>query len=82
MTTDEASTAAPERARWPRLATAPHSQLRSLLPRGYAGFTEATTPRHLLLPAATSVPLVVKVLDSARRPPAFVTGAHGGNGSR
>jgi AraC-like DNA-binding protein len=71
------STAAPERARWPRLAASPQPQLRSLLPRGYAGFTEATTPRHLVLPATTSVPLVVKLLDSAHRPPAFVMGAHG-----
>jgi hypothetical protein len=71
------SSAAPERARWPRLAGSPHSRLRSLLPRGYAGFTEATTPRHLVLPASTSVPLVVKILDSPRRPPAFVMGAHG-----
>jgi hypothetical protein len=67
-------TGAPERARWPRLAGAP---LRSLLPRGYAGFTEATAPRHLVLPATTSVALVVKLLDSAHRPPAFVMGAQG-----
>lgn len=40
--------AAPERARWPRLAAAPHPLLRPLLPRGYAGFTQATTPRHLV----------------------------------
>jgi hypothetical protein len=71
------STAAPERARWPRLAAAPHPRLRSLLPHGYAGFTEATTPRHLVLPASTSVSLVVKLLDSAHRPPAFVMGACG-----
>src|ERR671914_3137956 len=71
------STAAPERARWPRLAAAPQAQLRPLLPRGYAGFTEATVPRHLVLPATTSVPLVVKLADSAHRPPAFVMGAHG-----
>jgi AraC-like DNA-binding protein len=70
------STAAPERARWPRLAAAPEPRLRSLLPRGYGGFTEATTPRHLVLPATTSVSLVVKLLDSAHRPPAFVMGAH------
>lgn len=69
------STAVPERARWPRLAGSPHPQLRTMLPRGYAGFTEATVPRHLVLPATTSVPLVVKVLDSAHRPPAFVMGA-------
>jgi AraC-like DNA-binding protein len=46
-----------------------------LLPRGYAGFTEATTPRHLVIPATTSVPLVVKLADSTHRPPAFVRGA-------
>ena len=67
---------APERARWPRLAARPHPRLRSLLPRGYAGFTEATTPRHLVLPATTAVPLVVKLVDSPFRPPAFVMGAH------
>ena len=71
------STGAPERARWPRLPAAPHPRLRGLLPRGYAGFTEATTPRHLVLPATSSVPLVVKLADSPYRPPAFVMGAHG-----
>jgi AraC-like DNA-binding protein len=71
------STAAPERARWPRLAAVPQAQLRPLLRRGYTGFTEATVPRHLVLPATTSVPLVVKLADSAHRPPAFVMGAHG-----
>jgi AraC-like DNA-binding protein len=71
------STGAPERARWPRLAAPPHPLLRSLVPRGYAGFTEATTPRRLVLPATTSVPLVVKLADSPRRPPTFVMGAHG-----
>ena len=71
----EGSAAAPERARWPRLAAAPRPPLRPLLPGGYAGFTEATTPRHLVLPATTSVPLVVKLADSAHRPPAFVRGA-------
>ncbi len=71
------SAAAPERARWPRLAAAPHRQLRSLLPRGYVGFTEATAPRHLVLPATAAVPLVVKILDSPRRPPAFLMGTRG-----
>jgi hypothetical protein len=69
------STAAPELARWPRLAAAPHPLLGSLLSRGYVGFTEATTPRHLVLPATTSVPLVIKLVDSPHRPPAFVIGA-------
>jgi hypothetical protein len=67
----------PERTRRPRLAAAPQPQLRTLLPRGYAGFTEATAPRHLVLPATTSVPLIVKLLDSSHRPPAFVMGVHG-----
>lgn len=67
--------AVPERARWPRLAGAPHPQLRPLLARGYAGFTEMTAPRHLVLPATTAVPVVVKILDSPYRPPAFVMGA-------
>lgn len=71
------STAAPERARWPRLAADPAPQLRPLLSRGYAGFTEATSPRHLVLPATTAVPLVVKLRDSPYRPPAFVMGGHG-----
>ena len=73
----DAEEAAPERARWPRVAAPPRPELRSLLPRGYAGFTEATAPRHLVLPAAASVPLVVKLLDSPHRPPQFVRGASG-----
>jgi AraC-like DNA-binding protein len=68
-------TAAPERVRSPRVAAAPQPLLRSLLTRGYAGFTEATTPRRIVVPATTSVPLVVKLLDSPHRPPAFVMGA-------
>jgi hypothetical protein len=73
------STGAPERARWPRLAAAPQSQPRSLLRRGYAGFTEATAPRRLVLPATTSVPLVVKLRDSRRTVPSrrSVMGVHG-----
>jgi AraC-like DNA-binding protein len=71
------SAAEPERARWPRLASPPRPELRALLPRGYAGFTEATAPRHLVLPASVSVPLIVKLVDSVDRPPQFVIGAHG-----
>jgi AraC-like DNA-binding protein len=69
--------AGPERARWPLVAAVPHPRLRPLLSRGYVGFTEATTPRQLVLPATTAVPLVVKLADSPYRPPAFVMGAHG-----
>jgi hypothetical protein len=69
------STIAPERARWPRLAAAPQPVLRALVTREYAGFTEATSPRHIVVPATTSVPLVVRLLDSPHRPPAFVMSA-------
>ena len=67
-----------ERARWPRLTGEPQPPLRSLLPRGYVGYTEATTPRHLILPASAAVLLVVKLADSPYRPPRFIIGAHGG----
>ena len=73
-----ASTVGPERVRRPRLVANPQPRLRSLLARGYAGFTEATVPRRLVVPATASVPLVVKLADSPYRPPAFVMGAHDG----
>jgi AraC-like DNA-binding protein len=73
---DRASTVGPERARWPRLVATPQPRLRAVLARGYAGFTEATVPRRLVLPATASVPLVVKLADSPYRPPAFVMGAN------
>jgi hypothetical protein len=69
--------AEPEQARWPRLAGALDPQLRSMVAGEYAGFTEATAPRHLILSGTASVPLIVKILDSPYRPPAFVMGAHG-----
>jgi hypothetical protein len=75
-TVTAASTVGPERVRSPRLVASPQPRLRSLLSRGYAGFTEATVPRRLVLPATASVPLVVKLADSPYRPPAFVLGAH------
>jgi AraC-like DNA-binding protein len=62
-------------ARWPRLTAAPQPPLRHLLPHGYAGLTEATTPRLLVVPATTSVSLVVRLADSPHRPSAFVMGA-------
>jgi AraC-like DNA-binding protein len=70
-------TGVPERARWPRVAGTPHPRLRGLLPRGYVGFTEATTPRQLVLPATSSVSLVIKLADSPHRPPAFLMGPRG-----
>jgi len=71
------STGGPERARWPRLSAIPSPTLRPLLPRGDAAYAEATAPRQLVLPATASVPLIVKLADSAYRPPQFVMGAHG-----
>jgi AraC-like DNA-binding protein len=43
----------------------------------YTGFSAATAPRHLRLAATTSVPLIIKIRDSAHRPPGFVHGVHG-----
>jgi hypothetical protein len=49
--------------------------------RDYAGFTDATEPSGgFVLPATTSVLVVVKVQDSALRPPQFVGGPHGSFG--
>ncbi|HEX3190432.1 MAG TPA: helix-turn-helix domain-containing protein [Streptosporangiaceae bacterium] len=56
----------------------PHPALRSVVARDYAGYTDATEPSGgFVLPATTSVIVVVKVQDSALRPPQFVAGAHG-----
>ena len=67
-----------EQERWPRVVGAPHPGLRPLLACQYAGFTEATEPGGgFVLPATTSVVLVLKMEESALRPPQFVNGAHG-----
>lgn len=62
--------------RTPAIAGAPHPQLRPLLSRDHGGFTDASPPAELVLPATAAVPLVVKLRDSAHRPPEFTTGAH------
>ncbi|HEU5157435.1 MAG TPA: helix-turn-helix domain-containing protein [Streptosporangiaceae bacterium] len=67
----------PEWGRWPRVDGTPRRELRSLLAGGYTGFSSATEPRRLRLVATASVPLVVKIRDSAWRPPGFVHGVHG-----
>jgi hypothetical protein len=72
----EMPTAGLEQARWPGVAGAPHPTLRPL-ERDYAGSFEATEPSRLVLPAPASVPLILKIRDSAYRPPQFVTGVHG-----
>lgn len=59
------------------MRSAPHLALRPVVARDYAGFTDATEPSGgFVLPATTSVLVVVKVQDSALRPPQFVGGPH------
>jgi hypothetical protein len=48
------SAAAPERARWPRVAGTPHPRLRPLVPRGYAGFTRGDHPDPVPLASAAA----------------------------
>jgi len=59
-----------------RVERLPHPRLRSSLRGGYAAYV-TTGDAGLILPATTSVLLVMKVEDSPLRPPQFVTGAHG-----
>jgi hypothetical protein len=65
-----------ERTRWPRIGGAPHPQLRGLLARDYAGFTEATAPSHgFVVPATAAVVILLRLQDSPGRP-AVLGGAH------
>jgi AraC-like DNA-binding protein len=67
-----------DRARWPRVGGAPHPQLRGLLARDYAGFTEATTPSHgFAVPATAAVGIILRLQDAPGRPPEFLNGARG-----
>jgi AraC-like DNA-binding protein len=67
-----------EDARRPRVDRTPNPRLRNVVARDYAGFTEASAPHgHFVLPATTTVSLVLKLEDSVLRPPQFVNGAHG-----
>ncbi len=51
--------------------------LREVVAREYAGFNDATSPTGgFVLPATASVPVIVKIQDSALRPPVFVNGPH------
>ena len=60
-----------------RFARRPHVGLRSVVSRPYAGITGAIEQSGgFVLPATASVLLVMKVADSALRPPQFVYGAH------
>jgi AraC-like DNA-binding protein len=62
----------------------PHPALRAVVRRDYAGFTDATEPSGgFVLPATTSLVVVVKAQDSPLRPlrplrpPQFARGPHG-----
>ncbi|MGV0743367.1 helix-turn-helix domain-containing protein [Mycolicibacterium sp. XJ870] len=64
-----------ERVGTPR-GGAPHPQLRGLLARDYAGFTEPAAPPHdLVSPATAAVGIVVKLNDSDWRTPELLIGA-------
>jgi AraC-like DNA-binding protein len=66
-----------ERVKVPRVGGSPHPQLRGLLARGYAGFTEPAAPPHdIVSPATAAVGVVLKLDDSAWRPPELLLGAH------
>jgi AraC-like DNA-binding protein len=64
-----------ERVGGPRAGGAPHPQLRGLLARDYASFTELAAPPHdMVAPATAAVCIVVKLNDSDWRPPEFLIG--------
>jgi AraC-like DNA-binding protein len=65
-----------ERAEGPCAGGAPHPQLRGLLARHYAGFTEPAAPPHeLVSPATAAVGIVLKLHDSDWRPSELLVGA-------
>jgi AraC-like DNA-binding protein len=64
---------APDR---PWVAGRPHRALQRVLRGGYLGLAGAGEPHRMVLPATVSVPLVVKLEDSAYRPPQFVMGGN------
>jgi AraC-like DNA-binding protein len=69
-----------ERSSWPRVVRRPHGLLRGLLaPQAYSGYDHRSGPHQLLLPATLDVVLVIKLAESAERPPGFLLGAHGGH---
>lgn len=66
-----------EASRSPRVPGVPSAALRGIVVGEYAGFTEATSPSGgFVLPATTTVPVIVKIEDSPLRPPVFVNGPH------
>ncbi|MGE3289390.1 MAG: helix-turn-helix domain-containing protein [Pseudonocardia sp.] len=65
---------APARTRSPRVTAVAHPGLRPLLARPHTGFADGATPRRFAIPAAPAVAVVVRLGESAHRPPAFVKG--------
>ena len=66
-----------ERFGGPPVGGAPHPQLRGLLARDYASFTEPAAPPHdLVTPATAAVGIVLKLHDSDWHTPEFLIGAH------
>ena len=59
------------------MTAAPRPELRPLLARDYAGFSDGSVAHQLVLPATAAVPLILRIHDPADRPPAFVLGVHG-----
>ncbi|WP_280351464.1 helix-turn-helix domain-containing protein [Nocardia abscessus] len=61
-----------------RVDIEPHPQLRSLLVQNYHGYPHTDVPpEHRSLPAGAAVQLVIKLADSAARPPEFLIGVRG-----
>jgi AraC-like DNA-binding protein len=63
-------------ARGAAVVGTPRREVRPWLARDHAGYDEGTAPHRLLMPATAAVPLVLKMVDSPHRPPAFAVGAH------
>jgi AraC-like DNA-binding protein len=77
MPTSKTRTAlASERTRCRRVGGVPHPQLRGLLARDYAGFTEATAHPNVAVPATAAIAVILRLKDAPRFPPEVLAGAH------
>jgi AraC-like DNA-binding protein len=76
MPTSKTRTApASEGTRWLRVGGAPHPQLRGLLARDYAGFTEAPARPNVAVPATAAITILLRLKDAPRFPPEILAGA-------
>ncbi|MEC3919406.1 helix-turn-helix domain-containing protein [Nocardia sp. CDC160] len=75
MTTVNRS-AAPIRDKYYRIARTPHPSVRKFLASNYFGYSLACGPCPLLLPATTSVAIVLKLDDSDSTPRTLLDGNH------